>query len=146
MESRAIKRNQITASSFYSKDGVKLRARDGRLHNDKYWATAMNDLTHPWIQVNLSRITIVTGIITQGSAYDNTYDYMSYPYDEWVTNLQIQYGDSDDSLMYILEDGQHKVSTFTLFLTSLSFPWETQEVTNMFCCTGHSLNLHVSLY
>ena len=98
MESRAIKNDQITASSsFYSQNN----AWDARLNNVKYWAAATRHPSDPWIQVDLSCSTIVTGIITQGSADE---------YDEWITHLQIQYGDSEDSLVYILENGQEKVS------------------------------------
>ena len=101
MESRDIRDGQITASSFYTGQGV-LYAWKGRLNNNDYWATASSNPTNPWIQVDLLRSTLVTGIITQGSAH---------AYEEWVTNLQIQYGDSVDTLRYILENGQPKVGT-----------------------------------
>ena len=106
MESSTIKNRKITASSFYrdSRYGVNLKPENARLHNDEYWAAAKGDLTDPWIQVDLMHTTIVTGIITQGSR-----DYYEY-FDEWITHLQIEYGDSEDSLVYILENGQKKVS------------------------------------
>ena len=62
---------------------------------------------NPWIQVDLLRSTVVTGIITQGSAHAP---------EEWVTNLQIQYGDSVDTLRYILENGQPQGRYFYIVL------------------------------
>ena len=104
MESGDIKNNQLTASSFYSR---QLRAREGRLNNDNNWSTKTENPRNPWIQVDLLRSTIVTGIITQGSTYDG--------HDEWVTHLRIQFRDSENTWMYILESGQRKVRTFTCF-------------------------------
>ena len=95
MESGDINDSQINASSFH----IGLNPWKGRLNNDHYWATSVNNPPHPWIQVDLLRSTVVTGIITQGgSSLD------------WVESLQIQFGDSEDTLMYILEDGKAKVS------------------------------------
>ena len=101
MESGDISNDQITASSFYSGQGG-LEPWKGRLNNDHYWATASENPPEPWIQVDLLQSTMVTGIITQGSA--------SLDYQEWVKELRVQYGDSEDTLVYILEDGQPKVS------------------------------------
>ena len=101
MESGDISDDQITASSFYAGQGG-LRPWKGRLNNDDYWATASENPPDPWIQVNLMQPTMVTGIITQGSV----------AYQEWVKELRVQYGDSEDRLMYILEDSQPKVSSF----------------------------------
>ena len=103
METGDVTDGQITASSFYSGQGV-LNSWKGRLNNDDYWATEDSDPTNPWIQVDLLRDIVVTGIITQGSAHDD--------YSEWVTWLQIQYGDSENSLKYILENGHSKVGFF----------------------------------
>ena len=91
---------QITASSFYDNH----EAFKGRLHNDENWAIELENSTDPWIQLDLLQQTLVTGIITQGSANR----------EEWVTELQIQYGDSKDMLFHILENdasGGPKVST-----------------------------------
>ena len=96
MESGDIKDDQITASSFY---GGRKPWR-GRLYNGNFWAIAYSNPTDPWIQVDLLRSTVVTGIITQGAA----------GIEQWVKYLQIQYGDSEDKFMYILENNQTKVS------------------------------------
>ena len=106
MENTDIKDDQITASSYYTGSGG-LQAWKGRLNNDDYWATASGKPKDPWIQVDLLHSTVVTGVITQGSAHS---------YQEWVTDLQIQYGDSEDSLMYVLENGQPKVSISHMLL------------------------------
>ena len=97
MESGDIKDDQITASSVY----FTLYPWSGRLNKkDSYWSTQYEYPTDPWIQVDLLRRTIVTGIITQGGRTI------------WVEYLQIQYGDSVDTLIYILMDGKAKVSIF----------------------------------
>ena len=105
MESRDISDSQITASSFYNGQGG-LYAWKGRLNNNDYWATSHKQPTDPWIQVDLLRYTVVTGIITQGSAD---------VYQEWVTDLQIQYGKLQYLLMYVLENDQPKVGIFAFF-------------------------------
>ena len=98
--------DQITSSSYYR----QLYAWEGRLNNNDYWATEAGQPTDPWIQVDLLRDMLVTGIITQGSAYSHQ---------EWVTDLQIQYGNSEDSLMFILENGQPKVGFVFTFSNML---------------------------
>ena len=105
MESRDVSDSQITASSFYNGQGG-LYAWKGRLNNNDYWATSRKQPTDPWIQVDILRYTVVTGIITQGSAHVQQ---------EWVTDLQILYGNSEDLLMYILENGQPKVGIVAFF-------------------------------
>ena len=110
MKSRNISNEQITASSFWQSWGVFgilwLQPWKGRLDNDANWATAERNTSDPWIQVDLLQPTLVTGIMTQGSAL---YKHI------WVTYLQVQYGDSIDSLVYITETNQTKVSTFERF-------------------------------
>ena len=105
MESGDVSDDQITASSFFAGQGG-LNAWKGRLNNADYWATSSGSPADPWIQVDLSRDIDVKGIITQGSAH---------VYMEWVTELQIQYGDSEDSLEYILENNQPKVAFSSFF-------------------------------
>ena len=109
MESGDIEDDQITASSFFS-DYAGYQPWKGRLNNNGFWSTELDVPTDPWIQVDLLQQTLVTGIITQGG--------LSRHYEDWVTTLQIQYGyKSEDTLMYILENGQPKVRTFYMFVS-----------------------------
>ena len=102
METETINNAQLTSSSYYNKYG-QFQAWNGRLNNDKYWATATEHPQDDWIQVDLLDIFTVIGIITQGG--------QNKGYREWVEELQIQYGRSEGTLSYILEDGKPKVST-----------------------------------
>ena len=107
MESRAIRDDQITGSSFYETKTVSYwQPFEGRLNNidGRYWGTETKDPEDPWIQVNMSQQTVVKGIITQGGLTEN---------EQWVTALQIQYGESEDTMDYIYENGKPIVSTFT---------------------------------
>ena len=108
MENGDISNEQITSSSYYSSEGG-FQAWKGRLNYNKCWGAATENPSDPWIQVDLLRWTIVHGIITQGS----------YGQDEWVTNLQVQYGEAEDALIYILESGNTKVRF--LFLRCCAF-------------------------
>ena len=98
MENKDIRDDQITASSFYT------RASEGRLNNNRCWV--VKSLTNPWIQVNFLQQTIVTGLITQGRR----------DAEEWVKTLQIQYEESIDKLVYIVESGNSKVRIVLMFL------------------------------
>ena len=101
MENGDIKNDQITASSFYQWEGGR-EPWKGRLNSDSYWRTSVYNPTDPWIQVDLLQSTVVTGITTQGSGTNQLYG--------WIIDVQIQYGDSVDTLMYIIETGQPKVN------------------------------------
>ena len=105
MESRDIGNDQITASSYLSNHNGEFLPYKARLNNNECWTT-FTDQADSWIQVDLLRLTVVTGIITQGS---------SPPWTEWVTSLQIQYGITEDTLMFISENGQPKVIFFRFF-------------------------------
>ncbi len=56
-----------------------------------------------WIQVDLTAPRAVQGIILQGR----------YDHDQWVTGFSVMYGDVEDQLNYILEDGAEKVRRTT---------------------------------
>ena len=118
MESRLIRNVQITASSRYP----GYPPWDGRLNNKDYmyWATAdQNPTDQQWIQVDFLDSTttgkhvIITGIQTQGSGY-----HCCKP-DCWVKSLQIQTGDTIETLEFIRKEGT-SVPKVILFLFSLS--------------------------
>ncbi|XP_072048292.1 uncharacterized protein [Amphiura filiformis] len=92
MESRLIKDEQITASEFCP--GYPANA--GRLNNNNYWCTSYASPSDSWIQVDFLDTVTITGIRIQGGTY------------YWVTKLQIQYGDTDNSLKFILDGSVHK--------------------------------------
>ena len=102
MEDGTIPNAQITGSSFYSADS--LYAYEGRLKHTKYWATSIQNPSNPWIQVVLSLVepVTITAIQVQGSAFS--------AYSEWVKTLQIQTGDSEASLAYIMDGNMAAVS------------------------------------
>ena len=109
MESREISDDQITASSHYTGSGG-LQAWKGRLNNDGNWAPSARTQMGHWIQVDLRRLTVITGIITQGSALEH---------DQWVTYLQIQHGHTENTLIFISENGKPKVSS-----KLTTYPWK----------------------
>ena len=91
MEDGYITNDQITASSYHAEDRIPW---NGRLNNaNGHWAAGRNDGT-PWIQVEFSSAVTITAIQTQGAASG------SY----WVKELQIQTGDSESSLSYIMNE------------------------------------------
>ena len=102
MADGSISDSQITASSVFSKNNRY--SYEGRLNNNNYWATAEGQPSNPWIQVAFSSPVTIAAIQTQGAS--------GYQY--WVTKLQVQTGDSETTLSYILDpgNGQAFVRTF----------------------------------
>ena len=102
-----IENSQITASSYnnYSNNNYRYAPWQGRLRNmNRYWATLEADPKDPWIQVDfINTDYVVTGIQTQGSARQQD--------NEWVEELQIQTGYSEESLTFITEENEIQVST-----------------------------------
>ena len=97
MEDGSITDDQITASSYRDDDVGKYGPGAGRLNNPNgQWYADREDWT-PWIQVKFFSRVNITAIQTQGSSR----------FKRWVTELQIQTGDSEDSLSYIM-DGKNK--------------------------------------
>ena len=88
----SITNDQITASSYYADDGPWA----GRLNNNGQWSAKYEDRTR-WIQVKFSSAVTITAIQTQGGVY-------------WVKELQIQTGDSEDSLSYVMDEMNETVS------------------------------------
>ena len=96
MEDGSITNEQITASSYH-----KYVPWKGRLNNaNGFWIADIYDDT-PWIQVAFSSAFTITAIQTQGPALG---------YEFWVEELQIQTGESERSLSYIMNKGVKAVS------------------------------------
>ena len=105
MESRIIRDDQITASSYLIRENEDYTAKRGRLNESPYyWSTATEHSNDSWIQVDMLQQTIVKGIITQGGITNTP---------QWITELQVQYGKSEDTLIYIHDNGNPRVSTLT---------------------------------
>lgn len=98
MKDKTIADAQITASSYYIDNGGK--------HDDHYypylarlhlkgtnWMTAEENPSNPWIQVDMLTNRVIRGIKTQGGHPPHL--------QQWTTMLQIKYGDSEDSLVFI---------------------------------------------
>ncbi len=95
--------DQMTASSYFQTSN-HLPPWYGRLNNEGlYWAAASVSPSDPWIEVDFLKLISVMGIIIQGGINES--------WTEWVKTLQVQYGIAKNSLVYVLEDGNPKVST-----------------------------------
>ena len=109
MEDRSIEDSQITASSYFivTSPSHTYYPHLGRLNNEgnDCWGTAETNPTDPWIQVDFIDSVELYGIQTQGLFYPGS-DSPPTPggYYVWVEMLQVQTGDSEDSLTFI-EDG-----------------------------------------
>ncbi|XP_072039524.1 LOW QUALITY PROTEIN: uncharacterized protein [Amphiura filiformis] len=98
MQSGHVTDDQITASDYYA----GFEPEKARLHNPmNNWVSAVADPTDPWIQVDFGHDVAITGLQTQGSATAGHYF-------EWVEMLQIQYGETNDSLAYIMDGAAAK--------------------------------------
>ena len=67
---------QLTASSFYG----RFQAANAILNQEGAWVPAKND-QHQWLQINLHRQILVSGIVIQGR----------YDVERWVTRYQVEY-------------------------------------------------------
>ena len=111
MEDRSIVNSQITASSHNDGTLNNYKPHLARLNNEDrdYWETAEPDPSNPWIQVDFLNNVELYGIQTQGFYYPG--DLFFPKVREWVTMLQVQTGDSEDSLTFIEDtNGNPKVT------------------------------------
>ena len=92
----SITNGQITASSIYS----NRNPYDGRLKGGGHWATAEAEPSNPWIQVAFSSTVTIAAIQTQGHSTGREY---------WVIALQVQAGDSQNTLSYIKDGNGHPI-------------------------------------
>ena len=98
MENGRIKDAQITASSDYS---VQHAAKFGRLNfkarGKKQGGWSAGITANSWIQVDLTKYTVVKGIATQGRN----------GYSQWVTKYKLQYSDDGVNFHYYGESDQN---------------------------------------
>ena len=113
MEDKSIKDSQITASSYYSLLLQSNPPQLARLNGADYWSTLNSNPSNPWIQVDFVDRMELYGIQTQGYYLPPFLLAPAVTY--YVTMLQVQTGDSEDSLTFIEDtDGNPKVSVTTL--------------------------------
>ena len=92
----------MSASSQYWADKAPHGAR---LNNDgptPFWVASNDDIqdsTRPWLQVDFLTPLVITGVQTQGAGI----------FEQYVTTVQIQYGQETNGLKDILENGSPKV-------------------------------------
>ena len=96
MEDGSITDDQITASSY---DGDNEPWAGRKENPNGQWSADWKDYT-PWIQVKFSSAVTITAIQIQGSPINRW----------WVRELQIQTGDSEDSLTYVMDEEKEYVS------------------------------------
>lgn len=98
MESGVITDDQISASSQYDAKHGWIRARLN-IQPDSggtgAWSTRRND-ANQWLQVDLSKITTVKGVATQGRAGVK----------QWVTKYKLQYSDDGQTFNDYKEEGE----------------------------------------
>ncbi|XP_022796957.1 lactadherin-like [Stylophora pistillata] len=105
MENGQIRDAQITASS---QNDVNHAAVQGRLNfkagrgKTGGWS-AFGNHVHQWLQVDLGRYSIVTGIATQGRN--------AVP--QWVTLYELQYSEDGVTFVYYKEPGQSSPKRFS---------------------------------
>ena len=104
MEERTIDDTQITASSYLSANGNDYKPHLARLNNQgfNYWAPDYSDFYSSWIQVDFLTNVELYGIKRQG--FRNSFKNF------FVTELEVQTGDSEESLKVIEDErGNSKV-------------------------------------
>ena len=97
MEDVNIISNQHITASTYRSDNEPWK---GRLNNaNGYWASENGDST-PWIQVAFPSAVTILAMEIQGAGNER----------DWVTDLRIQTGDSEEVLLYIMDGTEPAVS------------------------------------
>ena len=96
MEDGSITNDQITASSFNTR--YDRYPWNGRLNKvEGFWSTSVSS-PPPWIQVVFLSAVTFTALQVQGGT-DEDGDWSA-----WVTRIQIQTGNSEDTLSFIKDD------------------------------------------
>ena len=109
MESGVISDIQITSSSELSDTSTAIYARFNRLREingtDGAWIAATSD-KNQWVEVNLYRQTVVTGVNIQGNPSS----------DKWVTKYKVEFSLDHAMWEYVLdENGIKEVSLKMVF-------------------------------
>ena len=110
MESGNISDTQITSSSDLSDTSTAIYARFNQLGNNNgtegAWVAATND-KNQWVEVNLYRQTVVTGVNMQSNPSS----------DKWVTRYKVEFSLDHAMWKYVPdENGIFEVSSFFLSL------------------------------
>ena len=97
MESGVISDTQITSSSDLSDTSTAIYARLNQLGDNNgtegAWIAATND-KNQWVEVNLYRQTIVTGVTMQGNPSS----------DKWVTSYKVEFSLDHDTWEYVHDE------------------------------------------
>ena len=104
MENNKIADDQITASSeWYSASGKYHGANNARLNRPSQpgsigaWCAAASDV-NPWIQVDLSSPTWITGVRIQERGDSR----------QWVTECKVEYSSNGQNWMYVQSSGDQE--------------------------------------
>ena len=96
MEDGRIQDNQITASSYWHESEESTHPPlKARLNHGRYWSPAYGTIGQ-WIQVNLGVSRFISGMILQGSTWD----------DQRVIAYQVQYSHDGSSWLPVKEANQ----------------------------------------
>ena len=126
MESKAIKDNQISATTYYYNQYESNHPTSGRLHHSGCWMSA-HVLSEEWLQVDLLTLHTITGLITQGRGksfsefFVKTYALSfesRYSRGSWRTYRDV---DGTEKVLYYLQATEHYI-----YLNSWSFVRSTR--------------------
>ena len=134
----SIKNTQVSAWSYYHYDEVELQPWKARLYNSEHWAPESSYPSAPWIQVDFLSSFILTGIRVQGSGIRG--------YNYWIKSLQIQTGDSETSLSYIMDGSQRMVCIIIKTWKSKCSLFFTLVVLNLLIIIKMYKNDHILFY
>ncbi|XP_028410637.1 lactadherin-like [Dendronephthya gigantea] len=101
MESEKIPDGKITASSYYDERYLPHYARLRRVGKNCSWEPPYNFNSATWVQVDLGKLAIVTGIATQGNCYTSP--------TEWAKSYSVSYSKDGNNWKYFEESGGVKV-------------------------------------
>lgn len=101
MESGKIPDDAITASSFYDDRYQPYYARLRKVDEKCTWEPPKCCKSNTWLQVDLGKLAIVTGIATQGNCYSSP--------TEWAKSYSVSYSKDGSNWEYFQEAGGVKV-------------------------------------